>query len=293
MGKSDKSQPRLSFEMRKPSRTQSKAASDSEADTQREATPSLETTLLAMQRSLQSIDGKIDALNQRMDHMSAKLEKQNTRIGVVEQRVSNTEDDLSAVTSKALNMEKVLALIQAKNEDLGARSRRNNLRITVLPESTNTGKMETYVKTLIKDIFGTENLSPILIVERAHRSHAAHPVPGAAPSPIIARLLNYRDRDAILRMARDNGTIPFQGNTLAFYPDFTVAVQAARREFGMVKKQLQSKGIPYAMLYPVRPKIGLEGAFKIFTNPKAALEHVKTLKRRRSESSHDPDEEKQ
>lgn len=181
-------------------------------------------------------------------------------------------------------MEKVLALIQAKNEDLEARSRRNNLRITGLPESTNMGQCKTYIENLIKEIIGHENLSSLFIIEWAHRSLVAKPIPGATPRPIIARVLNYRDRDNILRMAREKGTINFQGNSISFFPDFTVAVQAARREYGAVKKFLQSEGIAYAMLYPARLRIGQENESTIFSNPKAAMDYAKKMKRQQRES---------
>lgn len=95
-------------------------------------------------------------------------------------------------------MEKVLALIQAKNEGLEARSCRNNIHITGLPESTNVGRMETFVENLIREIFGPDQLSPMFIIERAHRTLTTKPVPGATPRLVIVRVLNYRDRDAIL-----------------------------------------------------------------------------------------------
>lgn len=221
------------------------------------------------------------------------MKNRTQKWGEVEQRVSATENGLSEVAGKTLNMEKVLALIQAKNEDLEARSRCNNIRITGLPESTNTGRMETFIETLIKDIFGPENLSSMFIVERAHRSLAVRPVPGAPLRPIIARILNYRDRDVILRLARGKGTVDHQGKTLSFFPDFTVAVQTPRQEFSTVKTFLQSEGIPYAMLYPARLRVGSEGVFKIFTTPKVAMEHAKKLKRRRRETPAELDEEKQ
>lgn len=64
----------------------------------------------------------MSTINHRLDHMSSQLEKQNARMGEVEHRVSNAENGLNDVTSKTLNMEKFLALIQAKNEDLEFRS---------------------------------------------------------------------------------------------------------------------------------------------------------------------------
>lgn len=88
-------------------------------------------------------------------------------------------------------------------------------------------------------------------------------------------------RDTILRLAREKGSIIPQGNSLVFFPDFTVVVQATRREFGAVKKFLQVEGVPYAMLYPARLRIGSVGNSKIFSNPRSALEHAKHLKRQK------------
>ncbi|XP_078496618.1 uncharacterized protein LOC144752612 [Lissotriton helveticus] len=143
MGRTDKSQTKLAFEARKAPKTPQKAAS--EVDTVVEGISTLEATLVAMQRSLQSIEGSMAAVNNRLDHMSSQLEKQNARMGEVEQRVSAAEDGLTAVTGKTLNMEKVLSLIQAKNEDLEAdlqeskflltHDNHTNLVIRIFPEA--------------------------------------------------------------------------------------------------------------------------------------------------------------
>lgn len=212
MGKTERGQPRLTFEPRRAGRNADQTASDSEEDTPTDKLINIDKTLLAVQASLLAINGKIDKLNLRMDHMSSKLDKQAQRLGEAETRIADTEEGLQAVADKAASMEKVLAVIQARNEDLEARSRRNNVRITGLPESTNTGRLETYVEDLLRDIFGAENFSSVLIVERAHRSLAARPAPGMTPRPIVARLLNYRDRDTTLRLAREKGVITHQGN---------------------------------------------------------------------------------
>ncbi|KAJ1213535.1 hypothetical protein NDU88_001169 [Pleurodeles waltl] len=182
----------------------------------------LKTTLLAMHSNLQSIDGKIDSLNMRINHMSTKLDKQAARIMAAEQRISNAEDDLQTISMKCLKIEKVLAVIQAKNKDIEACSCRTNLLITRVPEFTNTGKMEQNLETMLSTIFVVENLSALLIVERVHLSLIT------LSGPIIAKLLNYRDQDAIISMAMEKQDINHQGNQVAFYPDFTMEVQAAK-----------------------------------------------------------------
>lgn len=104
----------------------------------------------------------------------------------------------------------------------------------------------------------------MLVVERAHRLLAPRPVPGSNPRPIIAQLLNYRDRDAILREARARDPVMYQGSKLTFSPDYTPAVQAARRKFASSKKLLVKSSIPYIMLYPAKLKITHEGQQHFF-----------------------------
>ena len=68
--------------------------------------------------------------------------------------------------------------IKMKNEDLEARSRRNNIRILGLPEMTAMGKPKVYIEIMLCDIFGLEMLSPFLVVKRAHRRLAPRPIMG-------------------------------------------------------------------------------------------------------------------
>lgn len=90
-------------------------------------------------------------------------------------------------------MKPVLTVVRA---DLEACSRRNNIRLVGIPETTDTGKIENFVEELLKDIYGAE-LSPVFIVEQ--------------------------EKDAIVRGARECGQISYEGNNISFYPDFTPA----------------------------------------------------------------------
>ncbi|KAJ1085067.1 hypothetical protein NDU88_005200 [Pleurodeles waltl] len=94
---------------------------------------------------------------------------------------------------------------------------------------------------------------------------------------MIARVLNYRDRDVVLRLAREKGVIQYQRNATAFFPDFTLALQQARKEFALAKKKLQNLRISYTMMYPVKLCIEYRGKTKILTTPQAAHAYIKTL----------------
>lgn len=192
-----------------------------------------------------------------------------------ERRITESEEAQTDAHRTQKSMEKALLALQDKAEDLEARSRRSNLRITGVPESTVTGNMELFIEKLLTNLLGPETFSSTFVVERAHRSLDPWPPPGATPCPIIAKLLNYRDRDAALRTARELKSLHYEGSTLSLFPDFTLKVQEARRQFAPVKRKLREQNIEYAMLYPARLRVCRQGKLQVFTDPRALQKAIK------------------
>ncbi|KAJ1214260.1 hypothetical protein NDU88_001885 [Pleurodeles waltl] len=85
--------------------------------------------LIEVKSSLKSIDAKIDILTNRLDQVKQRVDKHEHRLDVLENHMSNTDDSQAESEEHLLKMDNILYLIQMKNEDLEARSRRNNLRI--------------------------------------------------------------------------------------------------------------------------------------------------------------------
>lgn len=245
-------------------------------ETQLDPTPEddIKTMLGEVKTSLMDMHTKIDSIVSRLDQVSRKVDRHDARLTALETRVSDHEDHQTEQNEKLQKITKDLDIIRARNEDLEARSRRNNVRITGIPESTNTGSMERYVENMLSELFAPD-LSTMFLVERAHRTLGPRPPPGTNPRAILARILNYRDRDTILRLARERGSLTYQNLSIAIYPDFTQAVQNARREFTPAKKLLQKCGTKYAMLYPARLRILTKDKPLFFTDPKAALKFAK------------------
>ncbi|KAJ1130555.1 hypothetical protein NDU88_008906 [Pleurodeles waltl] len=139
MGKYNKAQPKLHFERRK---TISHTGEGTE--TELEKTPEFPThedqdlqhILAAMQQSLTQIDGKINSLSYRMDRMSEQLDKQAERLDQGERRVSAVEDGQTALATGQLKVTTELGTLRHKMDDLESCSRRNNLRVVGIVEST-------------------------------------------------------------------------------------------------------------------------------------------------------------
>ena len=110
----------------------------------------VKTLLTEVCSSLRSIDTKIDIITYRLDRKSVRVDKHERN-------------------EQLLPMECVLEIIKAKNEDLEARRRWNNVRILGVTESTAMGRIDTYNEELLRSFFG-DHLTGIFTVERAHSS---------------------------------------------------------------------------------------------------------------------------
>ncbi|KAJ1207012.1 hypothetical protein NDU88_002405 [Pleurodeles waltl] len=176
-------------------------------------------------------------------------------------------------------MERVLEVIRNKNEDLEARSRRNNIHVIGLPETTDMGHMEEFVEGMLSDLFAGE-LSRLLVVQRAHRSLGPRPPHCTPLRPIIARLLNYCDRDTILQLARERRPVMYKNSELNFFQDYTPGVQGAWCSFLPIKRMLGQAGVRFALLYPAKLRVRHEGKLLFFTDPKLAAKFAKRVPKR-------------
>lgn len=279
MGKPDKTQPKLTF-----TQTRSKSTESGEEDTNTPPTASntdtdIKQMLIAMEARLQGgiteLGTKMDALTYQMDRMGERLDKHAERLDMAERRLTEAEEAQTTINSDHERIGKVFRALQDKTEDLEARSRRCNIRLMGLPESTQTGAMEKFVESLLQRLLGEGVFSNLFMVERAHRSLGPRPPPGTTPRPIIAKRLNYRDRDAALRAAREKQPLIYKGSTISIYPDFTPKVQDARRQFAPMKKQLKEWGLDYAMLYPAKLRVNTQGRSFFFTDTKTLQKTMK------------------
>ncbi|KAJ1148454.1 hypothetical protein NDU88_001289 [Pleurodeles waltl] len=84
-----------------------------------------------------------------MDRMSERLDKHAERLDHVENRVSTVEDGQKELASSHTKFNKDLRALRLKVDDMEARSRRNNLRIVGIAESTAINNMESYIENLL------------------------------------------------------------------------------------------------------------------------------------------------
>lgn len=166
-------------------------------------------------------------------------------------------------------------------EDSENWSRQNNLRVVGLLEGADEQEPTIFMEHLLCTLLPRAQFSPHFVVERAHRMPLARGPQGSPPHTFIFRLLNFRDRDLILREARKIEEQWFKNTKLKLFPDCPVETQRRHRTFDHVKTQHRTQGMKHSMLFPASLCV-LDGeSTKYFVSPEDASQWLENLPRAR------------
>lgn len=120
-------------------------------------------------------------------------------------------------------------------------------------------------------MFGRSEFSASFVVERAHRLAAKPPPQGSPPRTFFAKMLNFRDCDAVLHLTKLKSNIPFQNGEIKVFSDFSAEDQRKRAQFTEAKRQLRIRHYSYAMLFPARLRVASEDRAHFFDTPEAVF----------------------
>ena len=215
------------------------------------------------------------------DNANAKSEALDKRVGALESAADGHSDAIASLERDMATVRRELATQKARTEDLEARSRRNNLRITGIKERREDGKRATdFISQCLKETLGLDK-PPVL--DRAHRTLRVRPGDSDPPRAFIIRCHYYQEKEEILKKAGQRKQLTTgDGDNVRIQPDYTQAVAKQRAEFNEVRGLLRScEGIRYGLWYPAELRITTaDGVRTTFKDPKQAKDFItKTLKR--------------
>lgn len=233
---------------------------------QTDTNPDTQKVLAAIHACQTSLTTRIEEIKIDISLLRQDAQRTRERVTEVENRVSTLEDQAVPLAHRVEEAERTIHKLRQHLDDQENRLRRCNLRFIGLPEGAEGSAPEVFLENLLTSTYGRNQFSAMFAVERAHRILPKPPPPGAPPRTFIAKLLNYRDRDVILRLTRDKGPISLGNAQLSVYPDFSVEIQKKRAVFTSVKKRLRDLNYKYAMLYPAKLKIITDNKSHFFTS---------------------------
>ena len=182
--------------------------------------------------TVKALTSRVDNLVYTVESLRASLEVSQRDIEALQpldKSLKTTEKDVQALKDE-------LGRQDGKMEYLENQSRRNNIRVNGIPEETDEtwDDVERKVKVLVKETIGVDNIE----IERAHRVESRKKAPrgavGNKPRTIVAKLREWKQRELILRKAR-------QAKPAGVYFSEDLALATLQRREALVPKLKAAK----------------------------------------------------
>ncbi|KAK1336450.1 hypothetical protein QTO34_004257 [Cnephaeus nilssonii] len=154
--------------------------------------------------------------------------------------------------------------------------KRTNIRIFGVPEE----EREQDAENLFEEIM-TENFPHLvkeidLQVQEAHRTPNKRNPKRTTPRHIIIKMPREKDKERILKAAREKQLFTYKGVPIRLSADFSTETMQARREWQEIFKVMNSKNLQPRLLYPAKLSFRIEGQTKSFTDKKKLKEFITT-----------------
>lgn len=271
---------------RREQRQQANAKKASSAHPAREANASIESTeltppaaevnadtntiLAAINDMSKKMEDRFNNLEASLQTMQATLTEHEARISTTEAASSDLDVRLTQLKQHCLQLEENYKLLQHKIIDLEACSRRQNIKVVGLPERSEGINPVDFFANFLRDLLGPAHFPTPIEVDRAHRL-GQPPDAGARPRVMIVRIHSFRVKEKILRLARENTPLTYDGRRIHIYPDFPAEIMKRRQPFEEVRKKFNNAGMRTGFLYPARLRVTKGTDInKIFNTPEDA-----------------------
>ncbi|KAJ1148842.1 hypothetical protein NDU88_001666 [Pleurodeles waltl] len=172
----------------------------------------------------------------------------------VTEKVTTTETDIARLQPTSKRLEEQVRFLTTEHEKMEAhledqegRARRNNVIVVEVPEGAEGPSVELFLETQTKDSLRPKRLSKFFTDERAHRAPVPSPKLRAPPRTIIARIFNFRDKDAILQASRFHGDLQYEKAMSGLIIACTVFIMKGTRY-----KKEQARNIVEKIMSPER-----------------------------------------
>lgn len=179
------------------------------------------------------------------------MDKIRTHVSEFERHTGGSEHLLHDHMAALHTLKTKVKSLKSRAEDAENRNRRNNLRIVGLPEGAEGPDPMAFTEHLLCSLLLQAQFSAYFVVERAHRMPAAKGPPEGPPRTFILKLLNFCDRNLVLREAKRIDTLRYEATKLMIFPDYSVDTQRLRRSVDHGKLNLRNKKINNNMLFLV------------------------------------------
>ena len=152
-----------------------------------------------------------------------------------------------------------------------------NIRIIGVPEGEEREKgTEKIFQEIIADNFPNMGKESLTQIQEAQRVPYKINPRRNTPRHTLIKLTKIKDKEKILKAAREKKQITYKGTPIRLLEDFSAETLQARREWHDTLNVMKGKNLQPRLLYPARLSFRLEGEIKTFTDKQKLREFSNT-----------------
>ena len=152
-----------------------------------------------------------------------------------------------------------------------------NIHIVVVPEREKREKeTENIFREIIAEDFPNMGKESLTQIQEAQRVPYKINTRRNIPKHILIKLTKIKDKEKILKTAREKKQITYKGTPIRLSADFSTETLQARREWHDILNMMKGKNLQPRLLYPERLSIRFEGEMKTFSDKQKLREFSNT-----------------
>uniref|UniRef100_A0A8C0N314 L1 transposable element RRM domain-containing protein n=1 Tax=Canis lupus familiaris TaxID=9615 RepID=A0A8C0N314_CANLF len=214
-------------------------------------------------------------IKNQLNEMQSKLEVLTTRVNEVEERVSDLEDKLIAQRETEEKRDKQLKDHEDRLREINDSLRKKNLRLIGVPEGAERDRGPEYVfEQILAENFPNLGRETGIQIQEIERSPPKINKNRSTPRHLIVKLANSKDKEKILKAARDKKSLTFMGRSIRVTADLSTETWQARKGWQDIFRVLNEKNMQPRILYPARLSFKMEGEIKSFQDRQQLKEYV-------------------
>ena len=122
-----------------------------------------------------------------------------------------------------------------------------------VPEEEERGKgVESVFEEIIAENFPKLGEEIINQTTEVHRTPNSKDTRRTTPRQIIIKMAKIKDKDRVLKAARERKKVTYKGKPIRLSSDFSTETLQARREWHDIFNAMKQKGLEPRILYPAR-----------------------------------------
>lgn len=188
-------------------------------------------------------------LREEFKEVKESLHSLTFRVDTIEQNQTAAEQKIATLEAKLAAQSQYLHNVRLQQDNLENRSRRNNLKIRGIPETTSAKELRPTVTVILNKILGRDSTADIEL-DRVHRIQGNAPLSDGRPRDTLCRVHFYIIKEEIIRKAWSLGTIDFNGATIQILPDLSKYTLQMRRSMKPLLDKLREEGATYRWGFP-------------------------------------------